>query len=67
MGNSPAGHGEEGEGTLFFHRAQLIKGGVAVRPQGGRVADHAWVTKAELGQYVADENASMLFDLMLSK
>ena len=67
MGNSPAGHGElEEGGALFFHRAQLIKGGVAVRPQGGMVADHAWVTKAELRQYVPDENANMLFDLMLS-
>jgi hypothetical protein len=66
VGNSPAGHGEEEEGTLFFHRAQLIKGSVAVRPQGGHVAEHAWVTKAELRQYIADENASMLFDLILS-
>lgn len=65
VGNSPAGHGEEDEGNVFFHRAQLIKGEVAVRPQAGTVAEHAWVTKAELPKYISDENAQLLFELML--
>ena len=65
VGNSPAGHGEEDEGDVFFHRAQLIKGEVAVRPHAGAVAEHAWVTKAELPEYIMDENAQMLFGLML--
>lgn len=57
LGNSPCGHAPTeglgaGAGTLFFHRAQLIRGSPAVSqdaPFG--IQDFAWVTKSEVPEY----------------
>ena len=43
----------EGAQTLFFHRAQLIRGVPALRAGSG-FTDYAWLTKAELGTLLAD-------------
>ena len=43
----------EGGQTLFFHRAQLIRGVPALRAGSG-FTDYAWLTKAELGTRLAD-------------
>lgn len=56
VGNSPAGHcAADGGSTLFFHRAQLIKGDLALRP--GAAEDYAWVAKDELEAYLGDRPA----------
>ena len=66
VGNSPAGHREQGDGMIFYHRAQLIKGDVALR--GGTAnSDYVWVTKSELPEYIEDEVELKLFELILSQ
>ncbi len=65
IGNSPAGHGRYPDYDMFFHRAQLIKGSVALQPGGGP-HDYAWVTKEELPQYIEDPNAQTLFSMILA-
>jgi large subunit ribosomal protein L46 len=64
IGHSPAGHGRYPGHDLFFHRAELIKGSVALRP-GADTHDYAWVTREELPEYVDDPNAQMLLSMML--
>ncbi len=67
VGNSPAGHSEyEDDATVFFHRAQLIKGEVSLK-QGGAYSDYVWATRAELPEYVEDSTEQTLFKLMLSE
>lgn len=66
VGNSPAGHNELEDACIFFHRAQLIKGEVALR-SGGPFSDYVWATRAELPEYVEDSTERMLFNLMLSE
>jgi large subunit ribosomal protein L46 len=64
IGHSPAGHANYPGATVFFHRAQLIKGMVALRPNT-RCYDYVWVTKEELPQYIEDEELQKLFEMML--
>ena len=66
VGNSPAGHKEDVDATVFFHRAQLIKGEVALK-QGGAYSDYVWATREELPQYVEDSTEQTLLKLMLSE
>ena len=67
VGNSPAGHSEYEDGaTVFFHRAQLIKGEVALK-QGGAYSDYVWATRSELPEYVEDSTEQTLFKLILSE
>ena len=66
VGNSPAGHSEYEDATLFFHRAQLIKGEVALK-QGGAYSDYVWATRGELSEYVEDGTEQTLLKLMLSE
>ena len=67
VGNSPAGHSEYEDATVFYHRAQLIKGEVALKP-GGAYSDYVWATRAELSEYVGEDSTEeMLFSLMLSE
>lgn len=66
VGNSPAGHNEYEDATVFFHRAQLIKGDVALK-SGSAYSDHVWVTKAELPEYLEERTEQMLFNLILSE
>lgn len=64
IGHSPAGHGRYPGHDVFFHRAELIKGSVALRP-GADTHDYAWITREELPEYVDDPNAQMLLSMML--
>ncbi len=66
VGNSPAGHNELEDACLFFHRAQLIRGEVALR-SGGPYNDYVWATRAELPEYVEDSTERILYKLMLSE
>ena len=66
VGNSPAGHKEHGDAMTFYHRAQLIKGDVALRG-GTASSDYVWVTKSELPEYIEDEVELKLFELILSQ
>ena len=66
VGNSPAGHRECEDATVFFHRAQLIKGEIALK-QGGAYSDYLWATRAELPEYIEDSTDQTLFKLMLSE
>ena len=66
VGNSPAGHSEREDATVFFHRAQLIKGEVALK-QGGAYSDYIWATRSELPEYVEDSTEQTLFKLILSE
>ena len=50
----------------FYHRAQLIKGDVALRG-GTASSDYVWVTKAELPEYIEDEVELKLCELILSQ
>ena len=50
----------------FYHRAQLIKGDIALR--GGTAnTDYVWVTKSELPEYIEDEVELKLLELILSQ
>ena len=66
VGNSPAGHREHGDALTFYHRAQLIKGDVALRG-GIAISDYVWVTKSELHEYIEDKVELKLFELILSQ
>lgn len=66
VGNSPAGHREQGDAMTFYHRAQLIKGDIALR-RGTANSDYVWVTKSELPEYLEDEVELKLFELILSQ
>lgn len=60
MGNGPAGHLQQQQ--LFFHRVQLIKGGIELR---GRFADYVLAAKDELGQLIEDKDTLELLHKML--
>lgn len=50
---APVGSGGGGGETLFFHRAQLIRGKPRLRAGSG-LAEFVWATKAELEARLGD-------------
>lgn len=65
LGNGPAGHFVTPQGTLFFLRAQLIKGDVALSKAGPMYADMALAAKDELPQFISDPQLQKLLQEML--
>lgn len=65
VGNAPAGHVQLGEqGTLFFHRCQLIQGIPALQGSSG-YSDFVWVAKDEFGEYIQQPDVLSLLQKML--
>lgn len=61
VGNAPCGHIAEAEGTgapLFFYRASFLDGEVRLA-SGGAAKDFAWLTKAELKEYLDEPQAEL--------
>ena len=66
IGNAPCAYLPGESRTLFFHKAQLIKGGVALVP-GTEYTDHAWLSREEILETVEDRGLRQLFDWLLPK
>lgn len=64
LGNGPIGHLEGSDAPLFFHRAQLIKGSLALK-QGLHWSDYAWLNKAEILDQTGDAPLQELLQKML--
>ena len=64
LGNGPIGHLHGSDGAVFFHRAQLIKGGLGLDPGSG-LTDYAWLNRDEVVTQTPDSALQQLLQRML--
>lgn len=65
LGNAPAAHIQQGNGSLFFLMSQVKQDPWPLRVQREYVSDYAWVTKEELPEYLQDAEVTTTVQAML--